>query len=77
MDVFDETIVLSPSSRQKNRQARLYIYIYCSSNCSLNNVAFGASDCKVLGCSSKWIKCKTTNANNFYYIDNNGYDPCK
>ena len=47
-----------------------------SQNCSQNSVSFGSSSCKTIECTSQWIRCETSYANNVYQINNNGYDPC-
>lgn len=50
---------------------------FSSTNCSLNHVSFGNQSCKILDCSSNWIKCRTSSSYIVYQINNSASDPCK
>ncbi len=48
-----------------------------STNCSLNSVSFGISQCKIKSCTSTSISCQTQSAYTTYKIDNTGKDTSK
>jgi hypothetical protein len=56
---------------------KTHSFLFKSQNCADNKVSFGAnSNCKVIDCTSQWIRCQTSYANTVYQINNNGYDTC-
>lgn len=46
-----------------------------STECQLNQVAFGTQRCKVIECNEQWLTCRTLNAYTTYKLNNDGSDP--
>ncbi len=46
-----------------------------STDCRLNQVAFGTQRCKVLDCTAEWLTCRASSAYATHQIDNSASDP--